>query len=151
MIQSRHVVVFFCFVTDEYQVLCHHVPIIYNIQRILQQSRHRSITRQTEGYLYQCEYLGDVGEGADLQQGQRLEEAAGADNHEQLGEEVEVGLEVLHAPVVHQLLADLPGGGPPEEHVDQQQEEDRGVEYRQRGGAHLVRGILLNCASVTVA
>ena len=58
---------------------------------------------------------------------------------------------MLHAPVVHQLLADLPGGGPPEEHVDQQQEEDRGVEYRQRGGAHLVRGILLNCASVTVA
>ena len=137
--------------TDEYQVLCHHEPIVQKIQRILQQIRLESITRQTESHLYQCEYLGDVGEGADLQQGQRLEEAAGADNHEQLGEEVEVGLEVLHAPVVHQLLADLPGGGPPEEHVHQQQEEDRGVEYRQRGGAHLVRGILLNCASVTVA
>ena len=135
---------------SRYQVLCHHEPIVQKIQRILQQIRLESITRQTEGYLYQCEYLGDVGEGADLQQGQRLEEAAGADNHEQLGEEVEVGLEVLHAPVVHQLLADLPGGGPPEEHVDQQQEEDRGVEYRQRGGAHLVRGKLLNCASVTV-
>ena len=49
-------------------------------------------------------------------------------------------LEVLHAPVVHQLLPDLPGGGPPEEHVDQKQEEDRGVEYRQRGGAHLKMG-----------
>ena len=47
-----------------------------------------------EGHLYQREYLGDVGEGADLQQGERLEEAAGADHHKQLGEEVEVCLEV---------------------------------------------------------
>ena len=56
-------------------------------------------------------------------------------------------LEVLHAPVVHQLLADLPGGGPPEEHVHQQQEEDRGVEYRQRGGAHLKMGLCYFCTN----
>ena len=51
-------------------------------------------TFSSTSHLYQREYLGDVGEGADLQQGQRLEEAAGADDHKQLGEEVEVCLEV---------------------------------------------------------
>ena len=80
-------------------------------------------------HLNKCEYLGDVLQGAHVDQGQRLEEGAGPDDHQQLGEQVKVGLEVLHGPVVHQLLADLPGGGPPEEHDDQEQEEDGGVEY----------------------
>ena len=58
----------------------------------------------------------------EVQQRQRLKEAAGPDDHEELGEQVKVGLEVLHGPVVDQLLANLPRARPPEEHVHHQQE-----------------------------
>ena len=97
--------------------------------------------------LDECEYLGNVLQGADIDQGESLEERAGPNDHQQLGEQVKVCLEVLHGSVVHQLLANLPGGGPPEEHIDQQQEEDRGVEYRQRGGAHLKMGLCYFCTN----
>ena len=75
----------------------------------------------------------------EVQQRQRLKEAASPDDHEELGEQVKVCLEVLHGPVVHQLLADLPRARPPEEHVHHQQEQDRSVEYCQRSGANLIR------------
>ena len=79
--------------------------------------------------LDECEYLGNVLQGADIDQGESLEERAGPDDHQQLGEQVKVCLEMLHGSVVHKLLANLPGGGPPEEHIDQQQKENGGVEY----------------------
>ena len=88
-------------------------------------------------HLNECEYLGDVFQGADIKQGESLEEWAGPDHHQQLGEQVEVCLEMLHGSVVHQLLADLPGGGPPEEHIDQKQEENWGVKYGQGCGTDL--------------
>ena len=88
-------------------------------------------------HLNECEYLGDVFQSADVNQGQSLEEGARPDHHQQLGEQVEVCLEMLHGSVVHKLLADLPGGGPPEENIDQQQEENRRVEYCQGRGADL--------------
>ena len=75
----------------------------------------------------------------EVQQRQRLKEAAGPDDHEELGKQVKVCLKVLHGPVVHQLLANLPRARPPEEHVDHQQEQDGSVEYCQRSGANLIR------------
>ena len=87
--------------------------------------------------LDECEYLGNVLQGADIDQGESLEERAGPNDHQQLGEQVKVCLEVLHGSVVHKLLANLPGGCPPEEHIDQQQKENGGVEYGERRGANL--------------
>ena len=87
--------------------------------------------------LDECEYLGNVLQGADIDQRESLEERAGPDDHQQLCEQVKVCLEMLHGSVVHKLLANLPGSGPPEEHIDQQQKENGGVEYGERRGANL--------------
>ena len=87
--------------------------------------------------LDECEYFCNILQGAHIDQGQGLEERAGPDDHQQFGEQVKVCLEVLHRSVVHKLLANLPSGCPPEEHIDQQQKENGGVEYGERRGPNL--------------